>query len=86
MTEETKMTDKHYEYCERTGKVCYSVKEASQVVTKVRKTNYSGRYKKHSTGKIPKRIYRCKFCGCFHTTSYKTKRVDRGLLRLKKSA
>lgn len=58
------MKTKEYEYCQTTGKICYSSKKASEVL------NWSKRRHKSSHAKvIPKRKYYCKDCGMFHLTS-----------------
>ncbi len=50
-----------YEYCERTGKRCYTAKEANEAINHKRR--------KRIGKKIPKRKYICEFCGRYHLTS-----------------
>lgn len=52
--------------CEETGKICYSEREAGAIVNGAKK--YGNRKR------MPLRKYYCNFCGCYHTTSEKTKR------------
>jgi len=58
-------------YCQQTGKVCYSLKQAEITVAFFKKAR-----KKHGKiGKnIPTRIYFCKFCGEYHLTHFRNKR------------
>lgn len=58
-------------YCPVTGKVCYTISRASEVIHL---------FKKHrrNVGKfIPTRSYMCKFCGAYHLTHFKKKRTDK---------
>ena len=56
-------------YCNVTGKVCYSQKEAGNVIR---------RLKRHRIGitnkKIPMRTYYCKYCGTYHLTHFKQRK------------
>lgn len=57
------------EKCEHTGKVCYgSERDAANVIRFFRKNG--GRHGKIRKD-IPKRFYKCKFCGQYHLTHYK---------------
>lgn len=51
------------EICERTGKVCYSQKEAGKQV--------HGAMRHSSKKQVPLRSYMCKYCGTYHLTHYK---------------
>lgn len=68
------MTEKIY--CEFYLKKCYTKREAQEVINKARNPeNYfnKGQKKRRSNkihrNKIPRRIYYCKYCGYWHTTS-----------------
>ena len=74
MLEEINIIENQHRRCWKTDKVCYTRQSSLHVINKVRKTRHKTPYKKMSTGKIPKRVYKCKFCGWFHTTSYLFKR------------
>ena len=52
--------DKDYEYCSKTGKRCYSEREAADTIRIAKK--HHGKYS-------PKRKYFCKYCGFWHLTS-----------------
>ncbi len=51
-------------YCRVTGKVCYTSKiKALLALVKIEEVG-----PKEEGGLIPKRVYRCEFCGDFHLT------------------
>ena len=52
--------------CEKTGKICYSEKEAGRAINHSKKHRYR---KSHYKKKIVKRKYRCEFCNTWHLTS-----------------
>ena len=55
--------------CEQSGKVCYSQKDAGDLIRHFKNTR---RRKRSDTGKhIPQRSYKCEFCGAYHLTHYK---------------
>ena len=58
--------------CKVTGKVSYSRVEAGQIVNGCRKHNTASHIYRGSS--IPKRIYKCEYCGRYHTTHYKYER------------
>lgn len=51
--------------CEETGKICYSEKEAGNLI------RYFKTHKKNAEKEIPKRSYFCRSCGTFHLTHLK---------------
>lgn len=53
--------------CEKTGKICYSRKEANTV----RNLAKSSRSKK-----VPKRVYFCNYCKTYHLTHMKFKWIE----------
>lgn len=62
------MTDtQEKEYCFRTGKTCYSQREANNVIGFYR----SGHKWNHRSKTIPKRSYYCEYCKSYHITHYK---------------
>jgi hypothetical protein len=63
-------------YCEETNKKCYSQKEASDVIRKAKKARNS-----HRPKTIPKRSYKCEFCGYFHLTHYSNKQTCKATIR-----
>lgn len=63
------------EICSATHKVCYSRKDAGEIV------NRSKRSKHHKRKDIPLRVYYCKQCGAYHTTHFK-KRSRNGYKRV----
>lgn len=54
--------------CIKTGKVCFSKKDAGDTIRRLseRRRNRTGRKKI-----VPKRSYYCKFCGTYHLTHNK---------------
>ncbi len=53
--------------CERTGKVCYpSIRFANGIMHSLKKRKVKGM-------DMPKRAYRCEFCGYWHLTHYSAK-------------
>lgn len=55
------MSDHHICEC---GKECLSKKEAGTIINLAKKYHHRSKTSKH----IPKRFYRCKTCGTYHTT------------------
>lgn len=58
--------------CEKTGKVCYSLRDAREAI-RLAKRRTNG-----CKNKIPLRTYFCKYCGTYHNTSQKTQMSKRG--------
>lgn len=55
------------ERCSRTGKVCYTERDAGEMLNRTRDKRYIKR--KHLNSKnAPRRKYRCEFCGWWHLT------------------
>lgn len=52
--------------CKKTGKICYSSKEAGNVIRRLKFSKGGVKNKK-----IPKRQYYCCWCGTYHLTHYK---------------
>lgn len=55
------------QYCG--GKICYSEREANQVLHDCRHTGARRQYRRSTNKVIPKRKYYCKDCGMYHLTS-----------------
>lgn len=64
------------EYCEVTGKVCYSEKSANSIVNAARRSR-----RRQKTQFIPQRSYRCQFCGAYHLTHYRKEKTSKATLR-----
>ncbi|MFA5658744.1 MAG: hypothetical protein WC900_05610 [Oscillospiraceae bacterium] len=70
MEDEKKKT----EICPETGKICYSEREASEIINRLHRgmtyINKDGRKAKikYSAKNIPKRKYFCTYCGTYHLT------------------
>ena len=64
------------EYCSETGKKCYSQKVANDIIRKVKKARNS-----HRPKSIPKRSYKCQFCGYYHLTHYSGLHTCKNTLR-----
>lgn len=56
-------------YCEETGKRCYSQKEAGNIIRLCHTTRRKRNYGK----KVPARSYFCQFCKTYHVTHYKSR-------------
>ncbi|MBO7715755.1 MAG: hypothetical protein J6S85_19490 [Methanobrevibacter sp.] len=70
-------TESEREYCPTTGKVCYtSSREAHETITRLKKSRRTkkGKY-------IPKRVFKCQFCGYFHLTHYNSNQTCKSTLR-----
>ncbi|MBR6081219.1 MAG: hypothetical protein IKP60_13840 [Treponema sp.] len=59
--------EKEKERCAQTGKICYTRAECGCLINDAR--NHAAFRKQ-----MPKRAYRCQFCGTWHLTHYKIKR------------
>lgn len=70
------MNNEERVYCQVSGKVCYTSKEASLVITKI-KNSKNIRRSKH----IPKRKYYCPHCGFYHLTHYNSLQTCKVTLR-----
>ena len=46
------------------GKICYSYREACQMINDTRKRQH-----RSSSKRIPRRCYYCEVCHCYHLTS-----------------
>lgn len=69
--------DNEREYCPVTYKVCYlSVREANECVNKLKHSRHTKKGKV-----IPKRVFKCQFCGAFHLTHYKSSKTCKSTLR-----
>ena len=66
MSNNNEWTEK--EKCHATGKVCYTQREANEVIRLFKKRSF----KCHSTN-IPQRSYVCQFCGNYHLTHFRKK-------------
>lgn len=64
------------EYCEVTHKICYSQKEANNIIASVKHWKRCRKPKQ-----IPKRAYRCKYCGCYHLTHFSGEHTCKSTLR-----
>lgn len=64
------------QYCSTTNKVCYSQKEASEVITQIKNSRNHARKRS-----IPKRAYFCKFCHFWHLTHFNNKRTCKSTVR-----
>lgn len=56
--------------CEETNKVCYTEREAGSIINDCRKHGYRKWGVEHKDK--PMRKYYCKYCGCWHTTHFKS--------------
>lgn len=54
-------------YC--CGKICYSEREANNVLRSCKRTTGHAPRRKSANKVIPKRKYYCEFCGMYHLTS-----------------
>ena len=68
-----KTTEGNYVMCIFTGKICYTEREAGNVINGCKKHFYAGhgRWAKSAHGNskaIPRRKYYCKDCGFYHVT------------------
>ena len=61
------------ELCPQTGKRCFTQREAGDCLRGLKENKF--RRKKHST--LPKRYYRCQFCGMYHLTHYSQKKKEK---------
>ena len=59
--------------CWKTGKVCYTEREASGTI---RYFKYH-KAKVHKNKNIPVRYYKCQYCNCYHLTHYKNRYSNR---------
>lgn len=59
------MTEEEREVCSISGKICYSKREAGCIINDIK------RFKNARTKNVPKRFYKCKFCGNWHLTHFK---------------
>lgn len=65
------------EYCPVTYKVCYNTaREAQGTITKLKKSRHTKKGKS-----IPKRVFKCEFCGYFHLTHYYKQTTCKSTLR-----
>ena len=64
------------ELCPVTNKTCYSQKEASETITKIKHSRNHNRKQK-----IPKRSYLCQFCGKWHLTHFNNFRTCKTTLK-----
>ncbi|MGL4987535.1 MAG: hypothetical protein ACRC5H_10435 [Treponemataceae bacterium] len=55
--------------CTQTQKVCYTRREAGEIINMCKKRHKGQRIRSKS---IPQRSYFCTECNCYHTTHYKT--------------
>ena len=55
--------------CESTGKICYTKREAGNALN-------GAKHHGHRAKKIPKRMYLCEKCGCYHLTSKKSEKTN----------
>lgn len=60
------------ERCKVTGKLCYTSELARKVVNKASKNHHRRTRGVRNNKNIPKRIYKCQYCGYFHLTHFKT--------------
>jgi hypothetical protein len=70
------MEDIGREYCEVTNKICYSQREASNIIASVKRWRSCKKPKQ-----IPKRSYYCKYCGCYHLTHFSSLHTCKSTLR-----
>lgn len=52
--------------CEVTGKICYSKREAGEIINRLRRHINGDNLGRNKT--LPRRSYYCVYCGCFHLT------------------
>lgn len=64
------------EFCNTTGKVCYSQKEAGIILNDFKR--FRNRNKRKS---IPQRYYKCQFCGYWHLTHFRNLKTCKVTLR-----
>jgi hypothetical protein len=57
-----------YEICEKTGKRCYSLKDAQYTVNQATRKHF-----KNTIKNVPKRVYYCRSCRAYHLTKEKAK-------------
>lgn len=63
------MENLNYNYCFVCGKVCYSQREAGNIINSLKRhqsNDHRGRAKE-----LPRRMYFCSDCGCYHLTHLK---------------
>jgi hypothetical protein len=65
------------EYCSFTHKICYSQKEAGNIIRSTKRN----RKIKHRNQNIPQRSYYCRHCGAFHLTHYRNFHTSKATLR-----
>jgi len=74
LKEKLKMTNKPH--CSVTNKICFSQKEASDTIRRIKKARNS-----HRPKNIPQRSYRCQYCGSWHLTHYRNYETCKATLR-----
>ena len=65
--------------CPATGKVCYSQKEAGNVIRRLKRHRVG-----HKNKTIPMRHYYCQECGTYHLTHWKQRARGKGVGDAKK--
>lgn len=67
------MKNNYYSACE--GKAAYRTREIAQRVARAMNSSKRAQNRK-DTGHAPARLYRCPYCGEFHITGAKTRRIE----------
>ena len=65
------------EYCSFTHKICYSQKDAGNIIRSAKRC----RKIKHRNQNIPQRSYYCKHCNSYHLTHYRNLKTAKATLR-----
>ena len=58
------------QYCQRTGKICYSRKDANETISFFKRGHRNHKWG-HRGKQIPQRSYYCEYCKAYHLTHYK---------------